>query len=454
MAFPTFIRLENTLEAAMYYRNGAQMKHFHFAGVQLLPNQEFPYVQSTNASDSINVSDFSVFVCDLCGNELADITSSFDVISSYVDDAGNTQIEWSLENIDFDAGYRLIYLKIQVGIDSYIHSSPFYLTAFNSEYTSVWHYRNSNVDTMMCIGLNVYFKQEADEQELSNYTPVAYRLPFTASTRLTNYEIWRTDIIDIAIFRKLKQIFTNKYRYVDFAFSSLKEAFETPVTEGAENYGEADILLYRDESNIYDPDAIIPTPPVPPVEKQIILNSVTSLNNNQVSYNHTEIGFEPTYLVYEYSLDQVTWIQTTLGPESPKTVDVDGNTVNSFYYRIYHTGYDIESNVLQIPVRSIVITNMSSQQTVWKPGFVIRYKVFFNVNNFTMDIGTVLSIEYSVDGTTYGNFDVNLTTALTGTGKEAVFTPTASGQQYTKFRIRYATYALLSNVYEFELPTT
>ena len=101
-----FIRIEHTIEAAKFYRYSPieNPDMLYINGIQLLPNNPLPYVQRTNNPEGIEIEDFVVSVVDLCGNELADITDAFDIVTVFQDENGKPQVEWSLTNIDYDAG--------------------------------------------------------------------------------------------------------------------------------------------------------------------------------------------------------------------------------------------------------------------------------------------------------------------------------------------------------------
>lgn len=451
MALPIFIRLENTIDAAMSYNAGAQMQYFFFGGVQLLPNQTTPYLQTTNSADGISITDYTVQVMSTCGDILADITESFEVVDYFTDDNGNNQTIWSLTNINFDAGYRLVYLRITTGSEAYIYSNPFYLTAFNSEYTSLWHYKQKEADTMMCIGLNLYYFCQSDKQSLTNYMQVGSGQNYNYSSTVEYLEVWRSQVIDANLFRLVKQLFTCKHRYLNYAFVNLSEAFDTPRPEQSENFAETELLLSRDTGNKYDPFYVAPLPPTPePTDKQIMLTAVASIDNNTVKYTFNVLGFTPTYLIYQYSIDGETWISATSSPNSPRNIPVPNNTVNNYYYRIWHQGENIYSIILQLPAANIVINNITSPNTSWKPGNVISYDVDFTINNFTAAAGTLIIFEFSVDNVTFGDISQTLVTSITGENVLR-FTPPASFQQFVYFRIIYSTLGIFSNTRNFEL---
>jgi len=243
----------------------------------------------------------------------------------------------------------------------------------------------------------------------------------------------------------------NTFVYLNYQRCNLYKAFEVPEPSGFENFGEMVVDLYVDKNDTYDPNYIPYVPPVPPVDLQIILDSVTGQSGNVVTFTHHEIGFEPTYLTYQYSLDQITWSPSTNGVESPIDISSINWSGNNYYYRIIHDGTGTISNVLQIIAKSIVITNITSVDTKFNPGDRIKYKIFYNINSFTTLPDTQLTIEYSVDGVTFGSTDIPLVLPQTGSNNISFAAP-ATSQQFTFFRLKYSTFGVVSNIYEFELP--
>lgn len=401
MQIPTFIRLENSFERAMYYRDSPDTQFFSFNGIHLATNNPFPYIQATNTVGGIEIDTYVVKVKSVCSQEeLGDISDYFYVVDSYVDPVtGYSQFDWKIaEDCPFDFGQQLVYLEIETGIFSFIYSSPFIMTADNAEFSSQWFYTNDMDGTVYSIGLGIWYRQDMDEEELENYTPVSTGKMFNVTSRLTPFEIWQTNIIDTKLFRLFKQIFLLKYRF-SFAVhdggypvsTGLKSAFETPKVVGKENFGEAEIELLRDYDDIYDPFAPpIPPPPIP--VPQIVLNEVLSINKGFVNFYFDIIDFAPEELTYQYSLDQISWTSSTQGIESPQEVYANDNHLNGYYYRIIHFDTGIESNIVQQPVPEIEITNITSPETEFDTNgnhySIFFTKTFTNVVGFSVDVST------------------------------------------------------------------
>lgn len=394
MKQPTFIRIEDTYEKALTYKGSPQMEQdiLSFFGVQLLPNQQAPYIQRTYCTAGVEIESYIVRVKDFCGNTIADITNSFAIVRTFNDpDTGLPQIEWQLGFIPIDAGYRLIYLEIEVGLDTYYYTSPFVISDAHGDFTSRIDYRNNNSETMLSTQLIFYFKQEDDEMEVEIYTTVNTGRIRNNFVRNTPIEIWNTGVIDIRLFRLIKNIFLNQYVYVDFQRTMLKEAFETPKLQAAENFAEQEIILARNEDDIYNPD-LVPIPPLPPVY-EIILNSViwSGFGTQLASYDFELIGgFNANFLILEVSEDNINFdlYNETVSPAiSPKDNFVPDAALYDYWYRISYPPLGLVSNTVQLTPRGLQIigaNRISSTEydIIWQPeNYVPTNQIEFTYSN-------------------------------------------------------------------------
>lgn len=439
-----FIRLETTLEKAMYYRNSPDMNVYSFRGVQLLPNNIYSYIQRTYSTDGIEIENPSeVYVCDMCGNRLYDIADYFGIVNVFNDPlTGLPQVDWSLTNVQFDAGDQMVYLEIIQGVDATFYSSPFQLTAENSEYTALWHYRNRINDQMLSIQLQTWFKQLMDFEDLVTYDTVSLSQRVKKTGTLIPYELWTTSIIDINLFRTFKQMRRNKFVYCDFAKTIPFEPFETPKLVGRENFAESEFTLCRDEGNKYDPFFVPIVPPPPPPDPPFInLIRVDSVNPKNVLYVFEYGGFDPTYLQYQYSLDGENWDSNSNSPESPQPIPLIGHLDTPYKYRIYYPPLNLYSNEVLLSEPELVITNITSPQT----GFVQignNYNIFFNATGFA-PTGNI-SVYVSTDNINF------IGLSATGvTSPKSIQTP-SSGLEFKYFQLRYNPLGLTSNVFNFE----
>lgn len=421
MQLPTFIRLENTLAEALKYYDSPQMKHFSFAGVQLLPNNPYDYTQRTYAADGIEIEDFAVLVKSMCGTTIGDITDYFEIKRNFQDpDTGLPQVEWAIKReCPLDAGYQMVCLEIQSGANGFTYSSPFMLTADNGEYVSDWYYRNDGPEaTLLSTGLQFYFRQNKSLQEISNYTPISSGVPYTAATKRVLFERWNTDILEVNIIEELKSLFDCKELYSkpqNFdglpVVTQLYEAIESPDVEADENFSETEVLLIRDYARTFNPNALPIIPPGPTPEDPFInLTSVQRIGFFTAKLTFNFGNFVPTYLTTEYSLDGITWVgQNTSTPTSPRTTSTSlNNYINNYYYRVIHQGTGTVSNVMQIPTALISIGSVG----------VIglrKYSVSYALTGLTPEPGSYLEFQSSNDGT---NWNKTITTYDNNNPKE------------------------------------
>lgn len=451
MRLATFIRLEDSFEKAMNYANSPQMTEYSFEGVQLLPNNILPYIQRTYADNGIEIEDYEVRVMSLCQKELAVITPYFEVISNFQDPyTGKPQIDWKLYEVPFDFDYKLVYLEINTGADKYYYSSPFYLTAHSADYTSQWYYGNANNEKLKSIGLRFYFRQPKSLMEISNYTSISSGRTFTTSAKNTPYEKWNTDVNDIYTFQRLQELFLSKYIYSKGLNDSLPvrtglyEAFEIPDLEMDENSAEQEINLVREYALQYDPN-YIPVDPPPPDPDAPLINLISVTNNFKggVTYVFELINFSPTYLLYEWSFDGETWTSSAGDVISPTDVNVGMTDMYNFQYRITHLS-GVTSNIVSLPVPSIVIDNITSPQTSFNT-IGNNYYVFFTLNSFDADPA---SLSFVASPTEFGSY-VPLYYSSGITSPKAVQTP-SSGLEFKWFKILYNPLGIESEPYNFE----
>lgn len=443
-----FIKITHSLNEALAYNSSGQEDFgtYYFGGVQLLPNQPYPYIQRTHDKDGIEIEDWQVWICDTCGNEIEEITDSFNVDRVFQDFNGKPQIEWSLTDVSFDFGYNLVLIKIQQGFNDYFYTTPFYLTNYNAKQTSRWDYRNEETETMLSCQLQAFYRQPMSEMNIASYNRVDNAKRVTQNITNTEFELWKTQEVDKEFFKRFKNVFLSRMLYVDFVRSSLWEGIETPEIEFDQNFLEASFNLSRDESQLYDPNYIAPpVPPPPPVESEIVLNNVTSLNNNQVQMSFSYINFSPEYVTLQYSEDGVNWMGSNTGsPVSPRVFFVPDHLTEGYYYRVFHNGTGIASNIIQLPVTSLTITGMNAI-----PSYPIasgnNYIIDWESEGFTK-VGILL-----FEGSKTGSEWVNMIYESGNQKPKLIKSPaTGIGLRYRYFRIRDVNTGIISNVFEFE----
>ena len=242
------INIFRTEAEALTFKNSPVNSFYRFNGVQLLPNNEIPYVQVTNTPLGLNLEDWTVYAVDLRTNVEQDITDSFNVDSLTNSDNGNPQLYWSLTNVPIDFGYNLIYLRIEQALGETFYSQSFMLTDYRKEYTTQFHYKERKGDVMQSIGIKTWFRQEKEETELSTYFELSTQLTVTEAIKVNETEIYYTEQMSIDQLKKLAMILRSPYCYIDGYRAYLYKALEIPDLKSSENFAQINFQVSIDEN--------------------------------------------------------------------------------------------------------------------------------------------------------------------------------------------------------------
>lgn len=449
MKQPVFIRLENSLAKAKEYKNSPQMEYFSFEGVQLIPNNPYPYIQRTYAREGISISTYEVKVKSVdCNEELGDITDYFEVISSFDDsDTGLNQVYWSISpEQPLDFGNTLVYLEILTAGDSYIYSSPFFYTETDSQFVARIDYRDSETLPMSSIGLVMYYREQGEEMEIENYTRVTDGALRTNFVQMTEFEFWQIGVIDVNLYRLIKYALTRRFVFVDLQRTFVKEGFDTPRLQADENFAEQEIQLVRDENQMYDPNEvpIIPIPPVLPPEITLFYVKVSGVN--KAEYTFTWENFDPSYLVLQVSTDNIDWslyndaFSPVLSPRE-NSYTISNLLTEGYYFRIIYPPLDVKSNFTQLQLsQGEIIGGTKISPTVYDLDWYV---------NYPLSIGNTLFWEFSNDSVKWAKADY-----LEGNVSPKRITTYPMSPEPRFFRFTDLRENIMSNVFELEDGTT
>lgn len=368
MANVNFIELFKTKKEALSTRTSPIIQFHRNNGIQLIPNDEYPYIQSTQHPQGIELEDWSVEIHSICGMTPVDVTSYFMVERVYNDDNGVAQIEWSLTNVPYDFGSRFVYLEIEQLVGEKFYSNVFQLTSNDIERTARIDYKAKDSDTMHSICLQMYFWQNLKVQEITTYYETSTRNTVTALVKSQKHERWQTKTIANDLWIKITDAFENKYVYVDLIRSYAFEAMEVQEFEASENFKQNTFKISLNQNDIYDP---LYAPPVIVDIPTIVLNSVTT-NGFSAIYDFNVSNFNPLYLIYQYSQDMITWNSSTHGVNSPQTRPFNG--IGTWYFRIQHP--EAISNIITLELSAQVIANDDNSQV--EKGKTIEIPVLLN----------------------------------------------------------------------------
>lgn len=243
MAVTPFINIFRTKEEAFYFKNSQINTQFIFKGVQLLPNNASKYIQVTETPNGINLEDWTVFAVDLCKGTKTEITPYFfvDSLTNSID--GSPQLFWSLTNVPFDFGYRLIYLEINQSLGETFYSSPFLLTDIESEKTTQFHYKDNKDDVYQSIGLQSWFFDEDKRTELTTYYEVSTKNTVSQAIKTNYLQKFRTELMPKSVLVLFTYLLESPILYVNYIRCSLFEAIEIPEKTAQENFNSIDFSL-------------------------------------------------------------------------------------------------------------------------------------------------------------------------------------------------------------------
>lgn len=252
----TFINLYSTKEQALSTRYSPNTLFYNYKGIQLLPNNDLPYIQTTNNPDGVELEDWEVFAVSLCGNFRTDITDKFFIEKVFADNNGVSQISWSLTNVP-DLGSGLIYLEVNQllepsGYGQTWYSNVFQITEDEKGYTSRIDYRDDINDIMNSVQVQMYWWHDKVKREISSYTETSTQKTKTVTSLATQYERWSCRRMDNNLILKIESLFDLTFMYINGYRCYPFEISEIPDLQGQENDVQKEYLLSVDYSDVYD----------------------------------------------------------------------------------------------------------------------------------------------------------------------------------------------------------
>ncbi len=244
-----FIELYTNLDDALNVRESVQDTIYNYSGIQLLPNQTNPYYQTTESINGVELEDWQVYAVNLRTGVKTDITSSFSVFDNFFLSDGTPQITFALTNLP-ELGWDFIYLEVNQMLGETYYSNVFKITNIRSKYTSRFDYKDKKKDIYNSIQLNVWFRQYLNRDEVTTYYEVSTKQQRTVAIKEATVSKYFTEIINIGILKKLRDLLNKRYKYIDLQGCSLFEAFEIPELTGNGNFSQQSILLNVDKNDL------------------------------------------------------------------------------------------------------------------------------------------------------------------------------------------------------------
>lgn len=400
MAEVNFIELHNNLNDALGMEQSPEISFYTQSGVVVLPNTNLPVIQKTNRSYPIVISDWTASIHDFCTDEvLIDVTDNFLTEAIITDDKGIDQTKWSLTNVPFDYGERLVYLSVTQTLGETFYSTPFFITAKEIGKIARIDYNYKGNSDWLSIYFLMWRYDNLKKSEVTTYYEVSTQKTVSVVFKNQKYQKWITDVIGRQNILKLSDVFESKSVYINCIRAFVFEAIDISENETQSDLNRYNIKLSFKEDDTFDPLNI-------PVDQQVLPNiilSSVSTNSFIALYEFILENFTPTSLVFEYSNDQTNWTKTTLGVTSPQSVNF--NKVGTWFFRISHPL--AVSNIVEVVVDSSLVANN---------------------DNFTIQVGEVKELNVMFNDTLNGNVNItNITTPLRG----SVLLLTNKNIQYT-----------------------
>ena len=244
-----FIELYTNLDDALNVKESVQDTIYNYSGVQLLPNQTNPYYQTTESVNGVELEDWEVYAVNLRTGIKTDITSSFSVFDNFFLSDGTPQITFALTNLP-DLGWDFVYLEVNQMLGETYYSNVFKVTNIKGQYTSRFDYKDKKKDIYNSIQLNVWFRQFLNRDEVTTYYEVSTKQQRTVAVKEATVSKYFTQIVNIEILKKLRNLLNKPYKYIDLKECSLFEAFEIPELTGNGNFSQQSFLLNVNEKNL------------------------------------------------------------------------------------------------------------------------------------------------------------------------------------------------------------
>lgn len=209
----SFIRLEPTLEKAIYTRNSPVATIIKNDFVHLLPNET--YLQTTSLKDGISFDgNYKVEIIDCLGAILKDITDNV-AIEQFTDSNGIPQIHFEITNINADFYKKEVLFKFTHTVSDYVwYSNKLVITSYEANKTTRFDYIEYSETKVKSIRLACWFERNDAESESSEYININ-GIKTTSRLVRTEYEHYLFDAIDNFTYRRLNHLLTSPIIYVN-----------------------------------------------------------------------------------------------------------------------------------------------------------------------------------------------------------------------------------------------
>ena len=208
----SFLRLESTLSKAIDTNPSRIATIGRFDQVQLLPTEKYVQV-SNNPSGIAFDGNYNVITCDLCGNELQNITSYVAVNDILFD--GVPQIEFEIAPMPYDFYKKPLTLKFVHTVSSAVwYSSPFVYTNYNSHQTTRFDYLTIQSALFQSIRLACYYTNPQNESQSKEYVKIDGQ-KVNSQVIITELESYYFNYCNGFNYRRLNRVLSQPIVYVN-----------------------------------------------------------------------------------------------------------------------------------------------------------------------------------------------------------------------------------------------
>jgi hypothetical protein len=335
------IRLKNSLEKALDLRLNQNAEIGYFDQVILKPNKF--YYQITNSDvDIVFNGNYNVFVADLCGNNLLEITEKV-FIEEQTDSKGIRQIGFEIVSIGEDFYYQELILKFVNTLNGQIwYSNPLLVTndvqSTRFEYTSINSFAGFDypkfTGKMQSIDLNCRFNTLSNEITGSEYVNEIGNKVSSVSI-MTDLESYIFDKLDNYTYRNLAYILNHPIKYLNgnrVTNSVLPKDIE--IT-GLSNFGNSDFKVAMNYNEVYTPTLQVAQPLV--LTNKYPFGSYTLYPINIIAtFNHNIELLTGTITLSKIlpTEELISTFVTGVIVDNVLTIDIDGLLTGLGTYRV------------------------------------------------------------------------------------------------------------------------
>ena len=349
----SFLRLKDNLTDAVNIGDSPVVTNV-FYNIQLLPDKT--YCQITNVDGGLSIdNDAEIFVIDVCGNVLSDITDKV-FIEEFFDGNGDRQLAIEYVNLNVDFYRTPVCIKFkQILSNAEYFTNPFYLTSYQSERTVFFKYKNiddfmsigySNAQKFQSISLMMYFDIPIDESEVSDYFQISTNNLISARALIKDYEQYKIEQINRFTFVRLNLLLKHEIVYIDDVRITNKPIIESSERLGDSNYFASTMVVdknYKDVSG-YDFQLFtgfrfidfIPKGFILPGVSLNLVAMVTNQSNINIESGNIRLYQEGVGLLATYNVNDFQVSTTNLTNDTIRNVIaiILPNTIGRYYFNV------------------------------------------------------------------------------------------------------------------------